>query len=156
MISKNIDKMIQLSKAKKEDLSEILELTKKQKIYIENDKMDSLDDTISAKDNLMNKIDLLDLEFLSLYGEIKKMENVESLDEINFEKYKNITRLQENIREINRILKNIASIDKENTRIIKEEFSEVKSGLRQVKEVRKAYKGYNYSPGGSVLLDEKK
>lgn len=156
MIRKNIDKMIELSNSKKTCLGEILELTKKQKTLIENDNMEKIEELISSKDKLMKAIDILDIEFLSLYDEIKKTEDVDSLDELNLEKYKNIRQLQEAIGRINKLLKDISIIDKENTRIMKESLEGVKSSLRQVKEVKKAYKGYNYSSGGSILLDEKK
>lgn len=156
MINENIEKMIDLAKSKKDYLNEILELTKKQKTYIEEDKINMVESIMLNKDKLMQAIDLLDIDFLSLYNGIKKTKNVDSLDEINLKDQKNIGVLQENIKEINNILNLISIVDKKNTQSMKESLEKEKSGLRQVKEVKKAYKGYNYTSGGSILLDEKK
>lgn len=156
MIFGKIEKMIELSKMKKKYLTEVLQLTKDQRNFIENDDMDGLSKVMENKDILMKKVDLLDMDFLSTYNQIKEMENVDSLEKINPIKYKNLGELQEVIGNINIILSNISLIDKENTRIMKGNLEEIKSGLKQVKEVKKAYKGYNYEPTASILLDEKK
>lgn len=156
MIFGKIEKMIELSKMKKKYLTEVLQSTKNQRKFIENDDMDGLNKVMENKDMLMKKVDLLDIDFLSTYNQIKEMENVDSLEKINPIKYKNLGELQEVIGNINIILSNISLIDKENTRIMKDSLEEIKSGLKQVKEVKKAYKGYNYEPIASILLDEKK
>ena len=156
MISEKIEKMIELSNIKKDYLGRVLELTKDQRNFIQNEDMDKLNKVMEEKEILMNKVDLLDIEFLSTYNQIKEIENIDSLEKINPVKYKNLGNLQEVIKDINNILEDISLIDKENTRIMKENLEEIKSGLKQVKEVKKAYKGYNYEPTGSILLDEKK
>lgn len=156
MIDENIEKMIDLARSKKDYLNEILELTKKQKTYIKEDDISRMESVMLNKDKLMQAIDLLDIDFLSHYNDLKKTNNVDSLDEINLKDKENIGILQENIKEINNILNLISIIDKKNTQSMKESLEKEKSGLRQVKEVKKAYKGYNYTSGGSILLDEKK
>lgn len=151
-----LSQMIDLSKDKKKYLREILKLTKDQKTFIENEDMDDINNTISEKEKLMSTIDLLDLNFLSLYNEVKELEGVKSIDEINSSKYSNLRDLKEVIGNINILISNISLIDKENTDIMKSNLENIKHGLRHVKEVKKAYKGYNYESEGSILIDEKK
>ena len=151
-----IDKMIDLSKDKKKYLREILKLTKDQKVFIENEDMDGINNILSNKEKLMSAIDLLDLNFLSSLNEVKKLEEINSIDEINGAKYSNLSELKEVIGNINIILSNISVMDKENTDNMKKNLESVKLELRQVKEVKKAYKGYNYEGVESILIDEKK
>ena len=104
----------------------------------------------------MASIDLLDMSFLSLYNEVKELEGISSLDEINSIKYINLRQLKEVIGNINILLSNISLIDKENTEIMKSNLENIKLGLKHVKEVKKAYNGYNYEGVESILIDEKK
>lgn len=151
-----LDKMIHLSKDKKVYLTEILKLTKDQKGFIQNEDMDGINNIISEKEKLMSSIDLLDIDFLSLYNEVKELEGIKSIDEVNGMKYSNLKDLKEIIGNINILLSNISVIDKENTKIMKSNLENIKHGLKHVKEVKKAYKGYNYESDGSILIDEKK
>ena len=151
-----IDKMIVLSQDKKKHIKSLLDLTKEQKVFIENEDMDGINNIIADKEKLMSQVDLLDIEFLSLYKEIKDLENIQSLDEINGIKYSNLKDLQEVIGNINILLSNISLIDKENTAKMKINLENIKNGLKHVKEVKKAYKGYNYESEASILIDEKK
>ena len=155
MTSNMIGKMIDLSKEKKGLLSEILKLTKEQKEIIKNEDMDELGKVLSQKDKLMASIDLLDVNFLSLYKSIKEEEQVDSMEKINAKKYSNMIALKEIVAEINDILTETSMIDKENTRIMKSNLEHIKSDLKQVKEVKKAYKGYNYEAIESILIDQK-
>lgn len=151
-----INNMIQLSNEKKVLLNHILEATQKQKLFIQDENMDGLGSILSEKDKIMKNIDLLDINFLSLYNNIKSAENISSLEDINVDKYSNIKLLKSNINEINLILNNIRILDNNNTRMMKTNLENIKSGLKHVKEVKNAYKGYNYEPPESMLIDEKK
>ncbi|MGJ0847476.1 flagellar export chaperone FlgN [Tissierella praeacuta] len=152
----NVKKMIDMSLEKKEILVEILRLTKAQGENIENDDMDNLGKLLAEKEKLMEKVDILDKDFLYLYNIIKSEENIESLEKINIEKYANIKSLKEIVIEINTILNQISSIDRNNTIKMKSNVDKIKSDLKQVKEAKRAYKGYNYEAVGSMLIDEKK
>lgn len=156
MIIDMINNMIQLSNEKKVLLDHILEATEKQKLFIQDENMDGLTNILSEKDEIMKNIDLLDINFLSLYNNIKSMENISSLEDINVDKYSNIKLLKSNINEINLMLNSIRILDNDNTRMMKTNLENIKSGLKHVKEVKNAYKGYNYEPPESMLIDEKK
>ncbi|WMM24154.1 flagellar export chaperone FlgN [Tissierella sp. MB52-C2] len=152
----NVKRMIELSKEKKSILNEILEITKLQKDFIENEQMEELNEALLTKEKLIEKIDIIDKEFLNLYNQIKMEEQITSLDKIDIQKYSNIKSLKEIVSEINTILNNISIIDKNNTTKMKSNVDKIKSDLKQVKEAKRAYKGYNYEAVGSMLIDEKK
>ena len=156
MIINMIDNMIQLSNEKKVLLESILDFTKKQKSFIQDEDMDSLTKVLSEKDEIMKNIDLLDLDFISLYNNIKSMEDISSMEEIDVDKYSNVKLLKSNINEISLILNNIRILDNDNTRMMKTNLENIKSGLKHVKEAKNAYKGYNYEAPESMLIDEKK
>ena len=156
MITNMINSMIQLSNEKKVLLESILDFTKKQKSFIQDEDMDSLTKVLSEKDEIMKNIDLLDLDFISLYNNIKSMEDISSMEEIDVDKYSNVKLLKSNINEISLILNNIRILDNDNTRMMKTNLENIKSGLKHVKEAKNAYKGYNYEAPESMLIDEKK
>lgn len=156
MTADRINKIIKLSQEKKIILNEILSLTKKQKDLIEKDNFDDLGIVLIDKENLMNKIDLLDKDFLFLYNSIKSDEGIDSLEKIDGRKFDNIKSLKDIIGGINNILTEISSIDRENTRNMKSNIDNIKSDIKQVKKAKKAYKGYNYEGIESMLIDEKK
>lgn len=156
MAKESINKMVQISLAKKDLLIQILKLTNIQKELIAIDDIDRLDSILGEKEILMGKIDESDSEFLSLYNSIKEQEKIESMDDIDSKKYLNIRYLQDIIREINTILVDITDIDQVNTSNMKNNLDMIKSELKQIKEVKKAYKGYNYEVVESMLIDEKK
>lgn len=152
----NVKKMIELSLGKKDILLQILELTKTQGNVIENDNMDDLSIILVKKEKLMEEIDVLDREFLSLYNGIKSEEGIDNLEKINIDKYTNIKSLKEIVANINTILNDISAIDRNNTIKMKSNVDKIKSDLKQVKEAKRAYKGYNYEAAESMLIDEKK
>ncbi len=156
MTQENVKGMIELSSEKKALLIQILKLTKTQSDLIENEKIDDLSIVLVQKENLMQEIDILDKKFLSLYNSIKSDEGIDSLEKINIEKYANLKSLKEVVAEINSVLNDISIIDRNNTIKMKSQVDKIKSDLKQVKQAKRAYKGYNYEPVESMLIDEKK
>lgn len=152
----NVKKMIELSLEKKSILTKILDLTNLQSKAIENDNMEELSVILADKEKLMGNIDLLDKDFLALYNAIKLDEGIDSIEKIDIGKYANIKALKEIVIEINAILNDISAIDRNNTIRMKSNIEKIKSDLKQVKEAKRAYKGYNYEAVESMLIDEKK
>lgn len=156
MTQENVKGMIELSSEKKALLIQILKLTKTQSDLIENENIDDLSIVLVQKEKLMQEIDILDKKFLSLYNSIKSDEGIDSLEKINIEKYANLKSLKEVVAEINSVLNDISIIDRNNTIKMKSQVDKIKSDLKQVKQAKRAYKGYNYEPVESMLIDEKK
>lgn len=151
-----VDKLIALSKDKKELLNSILDFTKKQKLVIEKEDLDSIASILEDKEKIIKKIDLIDLEFLKYYDLLKKSEGIDSFDGINIKKYDNVRTLKGLVKDINSILNEISILDKNNTKLMKASIENIKSDIKSVKKGKQAYNGYNYEIGGSMLIDEKK
>ncbi len=156
MTANNINKIISLSKDKKILVTDLLKLTQKQKVIIDNDNLDDLGLVLGDKQNIMNKIDVLDKDFLGLYSTIKSDEGIDNFHSIDVKKFDNIKILREIVEEVNNILTSISILDNENTMKMKSNIDKLKLDIKQVKEGKKAYKGYNYESAVSMLIDEKK
>lgn len=152
----NIDKMIFISKEKKELLDTILDLTNKQKEAIEKNDLENLGLILEDKEKLMGKIDSMDIEFLKVYNFLKEKEGIETFNEIDIEKYNNLKCLKDIVSDINNVLRGISNQDKENTKTMKLSINNIKQDIKNVKKGKKAYNGYNYENADSMLIDEKK
>ena len=104
----------------------------------------------------MEEIDNLDKEFMQIYDIVKREEGIESINVLDVNKYQNLKSLKERVNEINTVLDNIRRTDEENILNMRTNIDKVKAELKQVKKGQIAYKGYNYTSGESILIDEKK
>ena len=111
---------------------------------------------LDEKEKLMSEIDSMDSEFLKLYNFLKEKEGIKSFEEIDIEKYNNLKSLKDIVSEINNVLVEISSKDKENTKTMKVSINNIKLDIKNVKKGKKAYEGYNYETADSMLIDEKK
>lgn len=152
----NIDKLISLSKEKKQLIDEMYNLTKTQKREIEKEDMDNLNNILDEKDKLIQKTNKIDVEFLTIFSQIKKDENIKNIDELDVELYPNLKALKEVVTEISSTLVAISLLDEENSKNIIEQIEETKMELKRVKEGQRAYKKYHKPIEGSILIDEKK
>lgn len=156
MTKELIDNLISISKEKKQLLEEIHDFTKKQREGIKKEDMGKLNDILDKKDHIIKKINELDISFLTIFSQIKKEEGIENIDQIDVDKYPNLKKLKEIVKEISSSLIAISLLDEENNKNIKAKLEETKKELRRVKDGKKAYKGYNATITGSMLIDEKK
>lgn len=156
MTKELIDNLISISKEKKQLLEEIHDFTKKQREGIKKEDMGKLNDILDEKDHIIKKINELDISFLTTFSQIKKEEGIENIDQIDVDKYPNLKKLKEIVKEISSSLIAISLLDEENNKNIKAKLEETKKELRRVKDGKKAYKGYNSTITGSMLIDEKK
>lgn len=156
MTIENINKMINLSLQKKKMLYEILDLNKKQRQLIEDDKLEEMGELLQNKQTIMDEIDLLDAEFLKLYNKVKEDEKIDSINHIDINKYSNLKDLKSTVESINKILEEISKIDKINTSEMKKSLKAVQQNIKNVKNGKKAYKGYNKNQSDSMIIDEKK
>ena len=130
--------------------------TIEQKEYIEKEDMDGLNELLDKKDDLIKQIDKLDISFLNIFSQIKKEESIENMDELDVEKYSNLKELKGVVTEISSTLMALSMLDKENNENIKQKLKATKIELKKVKEGQRAYKGYNKTVTGSIMIDEKK
>ncbi len=156
MTKEKIDELISISEEKAKLLEDMRQYTIVQKEYIEEEDMDSLNENLDKIDDLIKQVDKLDLSFLNIFSQIKKDENVENIDELDLDKYPNLNKLKEIVTEISSTLMALSLLDKENNKNMKQKLESTKMELKKVKEGQRAYKGYNKSVTGSMMIDEKK
>lgn len=156
MTKTKISKLISITKEKDQLLNDMCNITKKQMKAIEKEDMENLNKIMDEKDSLMKKIDKLDLSFITVFSEIKKKHSIENLDELSLKDYPNLKELKDMVKEVSSTLLTLSLMDDNNTQAMKERLEQAKRDLRKVKEGKKAYKGYNASMTGSMLIDEKK
>lgn len=156
MTIENIDNMIRLCRQKKEILLNILDLTKDQGRLIADDNLDDMETVLQSKQKAMEEIDILDLDFLRIYNEVKGTEEIESISNIDINKYSNLKDLKNLVASINSILDEISALDTKNTVEMRKNLKIIQKNIRNVKDGKKAYNGYNKDPQGSMLIDEKK
>lgn len=156
MVNEYISNMVLLLQTKKDLLGEILSISKEQTGHIEKEDMEEMEGLLLRKDDLMAKIDKLDEDFLNYYSKVLDQEGLGSISELDPKKYLMLKDLKSNVEKINLVLDEISFIDRENTKKMRKNLEDIKSSLKHVKDVKKAYKGYNYVPEASMLIDEKK
>ena len=156
MTKELIDELISIVKEKNILINEMYEITKIQKEQIKKEDMNSLDSILDKKDHIIKKIDKLDISFMTIFSQIKREEAIENIDELDKDRYPNLKELKEIVKEISSSLMAISLLDEENNKNIKEKLEATKMELRRIKDGKKAYKGYNKTITGSMLIDEKK
>jgi predicted RND superfamily exporter protein len=156
MTKELIDELISIVKEKNRLMNEMYETTKTQKEQIKKEDMNSLDSILDKKDHIIKEIDKLDISFMTIFSQIKKEEAIENINELDKDRYPNLRELKEIVKEISSSLMAISLLDEENNKNIKEKLEATKMELRRIKDGKKAYKGYNKTIAGSMLIDEKK
>lgn len=151
-----VDEMIGLSSEKNTLMEKLLNLTKDQSDSIKKVDLESLDSILEEKSKYMAEIDELDKKFLVKFNSLKKIEGINTLEELDVDKYKNLKDLKALAKEIYSRLEEMSIVDKNNTKLMELNLETVKKDLKGVKHAKQAYKGYNYEPDVSILLDEKK
>lgn len=156
MSDDKIDEMIKISSEKLVLLNKIMELTKEQNLIIDKSNMERLDSIIDEKDLLMKRVDELDAKFITYFAELKRENEVESLDDIDSSIYPNLAKLKELVKEITSTIMAISVLDDKNNAILKKELEKIKHNLRTLKKGQKAYNGYNKKVDHNIMIDEKK
>lgn len=151
-----IEELIDISKEKLSLLNLMLKFTKEQKNFIKEDNIEKVNLIINKKDNLIEKIDSLDIQFLSKFIQLKKENNVEDINELNIEDFPKLKDLKEIIEEISSTLMALSLLDEENKTKLKMDLENVKSNLKNIKKGKKVYNSYNKTLNNSILIDEKK
>lgn len=156
MTGDRIESLIDISKKKLDLLTSMLKLTKKQASFIEKEDIDGVDSTIDKKERLIERIDKLDAKFLDNFTELKKENNIKDIDELDPGKYPGLKELKKLVKDITSTLTAISSLDENNTSNMKKNLEGVKANLKNVREGKRVYNGYNKTINNSIMIDERK
>ncbi|WP_130805955.1 flagellar protein FlgN [Senegalia massiliensis] len=152
-----IEKLNSLLSDKKILLEDFFKLTIVQKKLIENNDIDKLNRIINNKENLIEKINGLDVKFLEIYNNIKEIEGIDDLSQLSIDK-SYLVKLKELTSKCEKLMKSIKAQDDENNTMIKSEFEDIKKNLREIKRGKTTTnKYYNKMPSsGGYFIDSKK
>jgi exonuclease VII large subunit len=154
-----IENLITLAIQKKNYYQSIFDLTKEQADAIKNDNNTKLEEKINSKQDIIEKVDSQDDKFNLIFNKLKEILNVNDLSKIDGSKYPLLKDLQEEIRNINNIGKNIQELEKSNMNNLKNEMEKVKKEIDSIsnsKRVNKVYANPYSKPVSPYFFDTKK
>lgn len=157
-IEKLIENLINLSKNKRELMTEILNVTKRQREFIKLEKIETVAKQIELKEKIIGNVDKLDLMFYKLIKELKADLGIDALDEIDGQKYPQVKELKKVVGDILDIAKETKAVDDENIERIQKDKGELSNklrGLRQGQKLSNAY-GAQRNMVKTVFVDKKK
>ncbi len=154
-----IQKLTELSLKKSDNMSKILDLTKKQSEVITEDCINELQNLIDIKQKLIVEINELDDAFEVYYSRLKSVLGIESMEEVSISRYHDAERLQKTISTIFATIKEIQVAENENNISARGVLDNLGGQIRQVKQGKMANNGYNIGgklPQQSYYFDTKK
>lgn len=138
-----IKELIYFSETKLSLVKEILEITKKQSEFINNNNIKKLQVYIDIKQKKIDEIDNIDSIFIQKYEKFRVINKIDSIEAIDVKQYPQLKHLKEIINKILLILKEVQVIENYNNEKIKNEFDSLKLKLKNVKQGKKIVKGYD-------------
>lgn len=155
-----IDQLIQISGQKRKALEDLLNITVMQGNRIKTGDLEELSALIDKKQDLINWINGLDVQFLEHYTHLKKVLHIQSLEEINAREHPAVAALQQNVGKILVLLKRIEEIDRQNHAHLNKDFEQVKEEMKKIKAEQQSNKiaaSYTrkYADVQGVFIDSK-
>jgi len=155
-----IQKLISVSKQKLLLLNEMLDLTIKQSTVIEKIEANIvvLSELLSEKQEIMNKIDVLDIVFVDKYEALKIDLGVVSLKNYDVKSDEGLKELREIAAKISNVMREIKKIDDENIKKMSLNINTTKRELKDVKNGMKIAKSYGKknSEVQSIFIDKRR
>ena len=149
--------LIKLSDGKFQLLNSMYDITLKQGKALKENNVELLNKAIGEKQDIIERIDILDKEFLEKYELVKRGLGIENIEKLTEEPVIGFKSLQSKIRDIMDMLDKIRQVDDSNVKQAKINMDESKKQLQNVRVGKKAYSSYNKKPmeGASIFLDKK-
>ncbi len=155
-----IQRLISVSKQKLILLNEMFELTTKQTAVIEKsgDIIVNLSALINKKQEIMNKVDILDADFVGKYEALKIDLGVVSLENYDVKSDEGLKALREVAAKISNVMREIKKTDDENTKKMSLHINATKRELKDVKNGMKIAKSYGKknSEVQSIFIDKRR
>ncbi|ABR47012.1 conserved hypothetical protein [Alkaliphilus metalliredigens QYMF] len=154
--------LIRLSEGKMVLIQRLFDLTDEQQRTLKEEEMDKLNDLIFQKKEIMDKIDVLDLEFINKLENLKKSLGIQSLSDVQEEPVAGFKVLKSKIQQVYLMMEKIQQLDKGNQQLMELNLTKVKKELKNIKVGKKATKEYGKGYGKdsmeppSIFIDKKK
>ncbi|WDV46129.1 flagellar export chaperone FlgN [Clostridiaceae bacterium M8S5] len=159
MSEKLINDMNLLLEEKIDFLNQIYDYTKKQSTAVQSDdNIKDIETFVELKEIVIKKVDNIDLEFFNLINEFKNKEGIQSMEDLDTEKYPQAKKLQSSTADILSLLKKIKDIEQKNCITLNQAIKNVKGKLKNINTGKKMVSGYNTykNVSNSVMIDQKR
>ncbi|HYE10830.1 MAG TPA: flagellar export chaperone FlgN [Patescibacteria group bacterium] len=153
-----INDLNQIIEQKLELFKEIYNITLAQQKDIEDHEADNIEALVQKKQQVIDKIDKLDGDFLASYNKLKEAHNLDSLDLIDTEKHPEMKNIKTHIKSIMGMAHKIMELENSNKDKLDKIFQNVKSELRQINVGKRSLNAYEPKPvyNDGVFIDKKK
>jgi len=150
--------LYRVSEAKLQLMVSLMEATQEQQKALEEENLETLNQTIAKKNKIIEKIDVLDREFAEKYKDLKETLGIEDLTQLEEEPVEGFKDLKEKIHEIMSQVNKVNQLDKENLEKMKKDMEKVQSKIKNARTGKKAVGSYNqkYQQSESIFIDKKK
>jgi hypothetical protein len=140
-------------------LQNIQSITEEQKKIIVDEDIDKLNKLIQKKQKIINLIDNIDIKFNDMFLELKRINNIENLNDLESPDIGTIKELKSKISNIKKITNDIILSEKENNSNAKMLLSNLSIKIKKIKSAKKTNSAYNYGNSikqPSYFIDKKK
>ena len=154
-----LNRLINITAHKKHRLQALHNMTKMQSNAIQQGDIDLLTGCIWEKQRHIDAIDKLDQEFCHIYNNDIKEELASGLFKDRKPEEKELfEKLQDEISQVQEIIKKIYHLEKVNSQKAKELMDDLKKKIRHIQTGKKGYNAYNkqYSISDGIYIDQKK
>lgn len=150
-----IKKLTSLTRDKKSLLIELLDITEAQRDVIHNMDSEMLMNYITCKQGIIDKIDLLDKEYMEILEILKEELGVKTIENLTDNIY---IELKDETTKVYDLLQKIQDIEWDNSLKVKAQMEELKVKMQQVKAGKNSIKGYGGAQptAESFFIDKKR
>ena len=157
-VEQMLHRLVNLLEEKMIAMESIQALTLKQKEYIEENLGDNINSFIDKKQVEIDKINTIDEKFEDIVKKIKVELGIESLEQIDADRFPQLKVIRKKTEEIIDLANSIMKLEEYNKNKIIEIIDQIKNDLKTVKLGQKSVKAYekpNIHVGG-IYIDRKK
>lgn len=138
-----IENLYKLLDKKIECFNEIQNITIKQKQDIEANSAENIQELVMQKQNIIDKVDSLDVAFNQQLESLKNELKIESLGSVDLQNYPSLGGLKKKVKIIMTYADQIVKLENENNKRIKDELDNMKLEMKQLKAGKKSLKAYD-------------
>ncbi len=127
-----IIELLRVASEKEAMLEKLLQLTIAQKNLIQSEDIDKLNKAVEEKQQYIQKINNLDVSFISFYQKLKHKLNIYDLEEVDLKQYPSLKDLKFSVQSIISLLRKIDEIDKMNRKNLEADFEVLKGEMKKI------------------------
>jgi len=152
-----LKKLIDLTKKKIENLKQLYDLTEKIGVAITSNDLEELKKLLVSKQQIIERINEIDKDFIPLYNAFKKENKIESIFEMEDNVIGDASKLKGLFIDAKALLDKIKEKDDSNIKEINKVFEKVSDKLEEISKNKEGYVEYlRYYTPESYFIDKKR